>query len=73
MIENLPRLAPDTSRGATTMAKCHDRLAVRRRRIVARNRQGRETGVAERLLLAGLCVVYLVSMAGDVLSIVGAL
>ncbi len=74
MIETLPLLTPDASRSANTMARCHNRLAARRRRIEARSRPPSQRGVAmERLMLAGLCVVYLVSMAGDVLSIIGAL
>ena len=72
MIENLPLLAPDSSRGARTMARCHDKLAAQRRRIEARNRPARPRGAAvERLLLAGLCVVYLISMAGNLLSLSG--
>ena len=70
MIENLPHLTPDPSRGANTMARCHARLAARRRRIEARNRPpGQKGAAAERLLMAGFCVVYLIAMAGDVLAI----
>lgn len=71
MIENLPLLTPDASRAAATMSRCHNTLAARRRRIEARNRPPNLKAVAvERLLIAGLCVVYLVSMAGNVLQIV---
>ena len=74
MIENLPLLTPDASRSANTMARCQARLAARRRKIEARTRPPGQSVIAvERLLLAGLCVVYLVAMAGNVLSIVGAL
>ena len=67
MIENLPLHAPDASRCARTVAKCHDRLAARRRRIEARHRPSALKAVTiERLLLTGLCVVYLISMAGDI-------
>jgi hypothetical protein len=70
MIENVPLLMPDPSRSANTVARCHDRLAARRRQIEARNRPPGPRFVAvERLLLAGLCLAYLVSMAGNVLSI----
>ena len=70
MIENLPCLTPDASRSAKTMARCHARLAARRRRIEARNRPPDQKGsVAERLLMAGFCVIYLMAMAGDLLAI----
>ena len=62
------------SRSAKTIAHCHHKLAARRRRIEARNRPPGQRAVAmERLLLGGLCVVYLLSMAGNVLPIVGGL
>jgi hypothetical protein len=52
------------------MARCHDMLAARRRRFESRNRRPRSRFVtAERLLLAGVCVVYLMSMASDLLTI----
>ena len=71
MIENLPLLTPDASRSAKTIARCHDRLAARRRKIEARNRAAErcEALGAERLLVAGFCVAYLVAMAGDLLAI----
>jgi len=70
MIENLPVLTPDAARRATTIARCHDRLAARRRKIETRERapQPRAFGV-ERLLVAGLCVAYLIVMAGDLFAI----
>jgi hypothetical protein len=73
MTENLPLLTPDTARGARTKSRCHERLAARRRRLEARSRppHRRVTLSVERLLLASLCVAYLVSMAGNVLSIAG--
>lgn len=57
------------------MARCHHRLAARRRRLEVRDRRSsRRTLITlEHLLLAGVCVVCLVSMAGNVLSIVRAL
>jgi hypothetical protein len=78
MIENLPLLTPDTSRGAKTIARCHHRLAARRRRrverdktkIEKRNRQPSPRALgAERLLVTGFCVAYLIAMAGDLLAI----
>ena len=73
MIEHLPLLTPDSVRGARTVTRCHQRLAARRRRVEARNSQPqrRATLTVEHLLLASLCVAYLVSMAGNVLSIAG--
>ena len=71
MIENLPlahtrcvaqRAAP--SRAATIG---WPRDAERSRRAIAR-RAARALG-AERLLVAGFCVVYLIAMAGDLLAI----
>ena len=70
MIDNLPLLTPDASRRARTMARCHDRLAARRRKIEARHRPPAQRGARlERLLVAGLCVAYLIAMAGDLLAI----
>jgi len=70
MIEDLPRLTPDTSRSAKTVGRCHDLLAARRRRVEARNRLlTRRMVGAERLLAMGVCVAYLIAMAGDLLTI----
>jgi hypothetical protein len=72
MIETLPLLTPDAARGARTRARCHDVLAARRRRIEAQNRPPSPPALAaERLLVAGLCAIYLISMAGNVLRITG--
>ena len=70
MIENMPIVTPDTSSGARTIARCHDRLAARRRKIEVRHRapNPRAPG-AERLLVACFCVAYLIAMAGDLLAI----
>ena len=70
MIENLPVLTPDAARRANTLARCHDRLAARRRRIEARERAPKPRALAvERLLAAAFCVVYLIAMAGDLFAI----
>jgi hypothetical protein len=70
MIENLPLLRPDASRSATTMARCHERLAARRRKVEARaHPPSRSTVAAERLLAAGFCVAYLIAMAGNILAV----
>lgn len=69
MIEHLRGLTPDASRGATTIARCHDRLAARRRKAEARTRPSAKALTAERLLVAGFCFVYLLAMAGDLLAL----
>lgn len=69
MIEHLPRLTPDASRSARTMARCHDRLAARRRKTEARNRPSARALTAEGVLVAGFCFVYLLAMAGDLLAL----
>jgi len=70
MIENLPLLTPDASRSAKTVARCHDRLAARRRKTEARSRASNPRALgAERLLVAGFCVAYLIVMAGDLLAL----
>ena len=70
MIENLPLLTPDASLSAKTIARCHNRLAARRRKIEARSRPaGQKGSTAERLLVAGFCVAYLIAMAGDLIAI----
>ena len=52
------------------MARCHDRLAARRRTIEALNQPPRMRAfTAERWLVAGVCVVYLLAMAGDLLAV----
>ena len=72
MIDDLPFLAPDAARGARTKARCHHRLATRRHRTESRTeRANPKTVVAERLLFAGVCVGYLVAMAGNVLRLFG--
>ena len=70
MIENLPLLTPDASRNAKTIARCHERLAARRRKIETRNRAPKPRAFGtDRLLVAGFCVAYLIVMAGDLLAI----
>ena len=72
MIENLALLTPDTLRNAKTVARCHDRLAARRRKLEARNRAPRaRTFGAERLLVTGFCVAYLIVMADYLLALAG--
>jgi len=64
MIELLPSLAPDSSRTARTITRCHDTLD--RRRASA---QSAARYVIERNALLGFGVVYLSSLAFDVVRI----
>lgn len=72
MTETLLILTPDPGRGAKTLARCHGKLAVRRRFAARNRRPNRRILTTERLLLTGLCVVYLISMAGNILRGLGA-
>ena len=69
MITSLPVLESDDARTARTRARCHHRLAALRRRIESRQRPSPLALTAERVVIAGLCVVYLIAMAGNILRI----
>jgi hypothetical protein len=72
MSETLQTLTPDAARGARTMARCHGKLAARRQREDDRKRRPNPRSLtAERLLLTGVCVIYLISMASNVLRAIG--
>ena len=58
MIEPLPSLAPDSSRNARTIARCHDTLDRRRASAQSATRY-----VIERNTLLGFGVIYLSSLA----------
>jgi hypothetical protein len=64
MIEQLPTLAPDSSRHARTLARCHDRL--RRRRADAR---AATRYAVEQNALLGFGVIYLSSLAFNVIRV----
>jgi hypothetical protein len=71
MTETLPPLTPDPARGARTMARCHARLEAHRRKIEERARTPHPKAIAaERLVLAGACFAYLVSMVGNLLRLI---
>ena len=56
MIENLPRLAPDSVRADRLRARCHDRLARQRhRQQPAPPKQARKW---EPAIVGGLCLIY---------------
>jgi hypothetical protein len=65
MIEMLPTLTPDASRGAKVLARCHDRLARQRRRAAQRVRGGR----IERTLMTGFAVIYVAAVTANALSV----
>ena len=69
MIESLVTLAPDAARTSKTALRCHQVLAARRR-TRARSRQPRAAAAAAaRFVAAGVCLAYLISMAGNLLTI----
>ncbi len=54
MIESLPLLTPNAQRGQRTIARCHERMARRRK----------PTYLAfERAFILGFCVVYISGVA----------
>ncbi|HWI18306.1 MAG TPA: hypothetical protein VNT81_11200 [Vicinamibacterales bacterium] len=67
MTERLPTLAPDAARGIRVLNHCHAMLAERRKRLEPR-RPHPMALAAERLILVGACLVYLISVAGNVIS-----
>jgi hypothetical protein len=69
MIEHLPVLSPDTARVDRTVARCHDALARRRLRVEAAARRRARSYVIERAVVAGVSVIYLIAMAGDVVAL----
>ncbi len=64
MIETLPLLTPDPERGERTLARCHQRLARRRQKLEADgNRADSRYLAVERVVVCGLCVVYISAVA----------
>jgi hypothetical protein len=64
MIQSLPLLTPDAQRGQRTIARCHERLARRGKRLGAAVRRGNTTYLAvERAFIGGVCVVYISGVA----------
>ena len=64
MIQTLPPLTPNAQRGQRTAARCHDRLARRRKRLERADGGGNRTYLAvERVLIGGLCVIYISGVA----------
>jgi hypothetical protein len=64
MIETLPLLTPNAQRGERTIARCHERLARRRKRVESASRRTSTKYLAvERVLIVGFCVIYLSGVA----------
>jgi hypothetical protein len=65
MIETLPLLIPDNRHSARTLARCHERLARRRKRLRSAEKPASTKYLAvERALVIAFCVIY---MSGVVL------
>ena len=62
MIEDLPRLAPDTARARRTVARCHQRMARNRKRLAASANPHARTAAIERALVGGLGLIYVSSV-----------
>lgn len=72
MIDDLPLLTPDPQRAARTRARCHQALEARRQRFEGRDRQASpNTAMANYVVLAGMCVAYLMSMAANLVRLIG--
>lgn len=69
MNDTLPVLTPNQARTDRTLARCHDALARRRRRVEARAHLRSKSYLFERIVVAGVSVVYLIAVAGDILSV----
>ena len=64
MIQTLPLLTPDSQRGRRTIARCHERLARRRHRPGPPVTRANTTYLTvERVLIGGLCVIYISGVA----------
>lgn len=70
MIEQLPLLTPDPARARRVSKRCHERLTQQRRRIEATEKPV-SPGILmiERAIVAGLCALYLSSVARDVVRL----
>lgn len=68
MIDRLPILQPDEARAARTLNRCHQALA--RRRIETMRPLQPKSVAAERAVLTGLGMVYLISIVGSVVRMI---
>ena len=51
------------------MARCRERFVQRRRRLESRSRPRAKSCFIERALVAGVSMVYLIAMVGDILNV----
>jgi hypothetical protein len=65
MIEQLPHLAPDSTRSERTRTRCHKKIARQNQPRVPRSYR------IERAVLLGLGTVYLYSLTLGVLQVLG--
>ena len=63
MIETLPPLSPDPQRSERTLARCHDRLSRRHKSRITRSHPGATYLAIERVIVGGVCVIYISSVA----------
>jgi len=63
VIEPLPLLTPNTQRGQRTIARCHERLARRRKRLGPTGGGSSTYLAVERALIGALCMIYLSGVA----------
>ena len=68
--DGLLTLTPDASRGARVVARCHEKLQRRRRRIEASQRQpGPRTMRIERTIAGGFCLIYATAVISNALRV----
>jgi len=63
MIQPLPLLTPNAQRGQRTIARCHERLARRRKRMELAEGGNTTYLAVERALVGMLCVIYISGVA----------
>jgi hypothetical protein len=70
VIEQLPLLTPDAARARQVSKRCHEMLTKQRRDLEsAAKPASRKTLMIERAIVAGLCALYLSSVARDVVQL----
>ena len=71
MIQTLPPLTPNAQRGERTIARCHLRLARRRKRLLPAEGGNTTYLAVERALVGGLCVIYISGVALVAIQMLG--
>jgi hypothetical protein len=70
VIDTLPLLTPDASRSTRVVARCHEKLERRRRRIEGAQRQPRpRTMTIERAIAGAFCVIYAAAVISNALRV----